>query len=151
MNDDIRDDLQRRWDDLDGEVVRVEQGAPAPPAEVCAAWLDPERLAQWWWPQWPDTTYEVDASEGGRFRFHSAAADFGVSGEYLFIGPEDDPEIWMTWNWDGDDAPEELVRVRFEPHEHFGTNVVMEHRLATADLDPANPTQGWTDVMARLA
>lgn len=147
------DDLQQRWDALDGPVVRVEQISPTPPAEVCAAWLDADRLAQWWWPQWPDTTYEIDAREGGGYRFHSAAADFGVHGTILRIGPQEDPELWMTWNWDigaEQDGPEELVRVRFEEHEG-GTNVVMEHRLARAGEDTANPTQGWTDVMSRLA
>ena len=144
--------LQQRWDDLTGPVVRVEQAVPAPPAEVCAAWLDPDRLARWWWPQFEDTTYEVDAREGGAFRFRSASAGFGVHGTYLYLGPEDAPEIWMTWNWEGGDeaAPEELVRVRFQEQESFGTVVVVEHRLASADFDTANPAQGWADTMARL-
>lgn len=97
--------LQQRWDDLAGPVVRVEQSVQAPPAEVCVAWLNPDRLAQWWWPQFPDTTYEVDAREGGGFRFRS---------------------------------------------EQAGLAVVLEHRLAKPGEDVDNPTQGWTDVMARL-
>lgn len=148
------DELQQRWDALEGPVVRVEQAAPAPPAEVCAAWLDADRLAQWWWPQWPDTTYEIDPREGGRYRFHSDAADFGVHGTILRIGPQEAPEIWMTWNWEigpEPEGPEELVRVRFEETEGLGTNVVMEHHLAREGEDPSNPTQGWTDVMGRLA
>lgn len=148
------DDLLQRWDDLQGPIVRVEQAAPAPPAAVHEAWLDPARLRDWWWPMWPDTTYEIDPQVGGRYRIHSAAADFGVSGTYLYLGREDAPEIWMTWNWSADgpgEAPEELVRVRFDPQETFGTNVVMEHKLADPDADTTNPTQGWTDVMARLA
>lgn len=149
---------QQQWDALTGAVVRVEQTVPAPPAEVCAAWLDPARLAGWWWPHLADTTYEVEAREGGRFRFHSESAGFGASGTYLYLGPEDAPEIWMTWNWEGGEgsdesagAPEELVRVRFEAREDSGTDVIVEHRLASPDLDPTNPAQGWTDTVARLA
>ena len=153
MTGDDRDEFQRRWDHLGGPIVRVEQDVPAPPAEVCAAWLDPQRLATWWWPQWPDTTYEIDARTGGRFRIHSDRAQLGAHGEYLHLGPEDEPEILMTWNWDneGPSAAEELVRVRFESRDGVGTTVVMEHKLADPDLDVENPTQGWTDVMARLA
>lgn len=146
--------LQQRWGALEGPVVRVEQSVQAPPAEVCVAWLNPDRLAQWWWPQFPDTTYEVDAREGGAFRFRSEQAGLAAHGTYLYLGPEDAPEIWMTWIWEGGGdgtAPEELVRVRFEEQEGFGTAVILEHRLAARGEGVDNPTQGWTDVMARLA
>lgn len=153
MDDKQRERLQQRWDDLAGQTVRVEQSVPAPPAEVCVAWLKPDRLAQWWWPQFPDTTYDVDPREGGGFRFHSEQAGLGAHGSYLYLGPEDAPEIWMTWNWEGGagSAPEELVRVRFQEQEGFGTTVILEHRLADPGEDVDNPTQGWTDVMERLA
>lgn len=77
-----------------------------------------------------------------------------MSGTYLYLGREEAPEIWMTWNWSADgpvDGPEELVRVRFDPQENFGTHVVMEHKLGTAGADTANPTTGWTHVLQRLA
>lgn len=145
--------LQNRWDDLSGEVVRIEQSVPAPPAEVYAAFLDADRLREWWWPQLLDTTYEVDPQVGGRFRTASETAGFGAHGEYLYLGGPDAPLIWHTWLWEtgGSVADAEIVRIAFDEQENCGTNVVLEHRLATPDIDPAGLTQGWTDVLARLA
>ena len=43
---------------------------PWPPATVCAAWLDPARLARWWGPRGFTNTFEVcDPRPGGDWRF----------------------------------------------------------------------------------
>ena len=46
------------------EPLSIEQHVAADRAEVYAAWLSVAELAKWWWPQIPDTTYEIDARVG---------------------------------------------------------------------------------------
>lgn len=64
---------------LEGPAVQVERVVAAPPTPVFDAWLHPERLATWWWPDHPATVDEVDAREGGSFRISSA--ETGMSTE----------------------------------------------------------------------
>ena len=43
---------------------------PWAPAEVCAAWLDPQRLALWWGPRGFSNTFETcEPRPGGDWRF----------------------------------------------------------------------------------
>lgn len=77
--------------------ITISRSVPVPPERAFAAWVDPEELAQWWWPQWPDTTYDLDVRAGGHYRMHSAAAGFGVTGELTVVEPPH--RLAMTWIW----------------------------------------------------
>ncbi len=126
----------------------VTQVVPAPPAQVFNAWTDAERLATWWWPHLPDTTYDVDAVIGGRYRFRSDAAGIGVHGAFIALEPP--RRLEMSWVWeDGtEDGPDERVVVDVEPTD-VGSRVTVTHAM----VDPASAEgfrQGWTDCLDRL-
>ncbi|MEJ7650079.1 MAG: SRPBCC domain-containing protein [Nakamurella sp.] len=116
------------------------------------AWTDPASLAQWWWPQWPDTSYEIDARVGGSYRIESDRVGVGVRGEFTTV---DQPTLLnMTWIWltEGRDAELDgvpvidTVAVSFTPVEG-GTEVEVTY-TSVAALDDAR--QGWNDVLDRL-
>lgn len=115
-------------------------------------WTDPSALAGWWWPQWPDTQYDLDVRVGGNYRIHSARVGMGVRGEYLAV---DRPNgFTMTWVWveDGKTPPAEpeqvdTVRVSFTATDG-GTRVTIVH--TTDEAGAENYRQGWQDVLSRL-
>jgi uncharacterized protein YndB with AHSA1/START domain len=128
----------------------VEQHVAAEPARVYAAWVSAEALETWWWPQIPDTTYDVDARVGGTYRIWSQQAGIGVQGEFLAL---DEPhEIGMTWEWltEGEESVREQVWVRFTPVEG-GTTVTVTHQLHEISGSGESQRQGWDYVLARLA
>lgn len=122
------------------------------PERAFAAWTDPAELARWWWPQWPDTEYELDVRVGGGYRIHSRQVGLGVRGEYLAV---DRPEgFTMTWVWiEDDDTPPDqpesvdTVQVSFVATDG-GTTVTVTH--STTEIGAENYRQGWDDVLARL-
>ena len=129
--------------------VVLTQRVPAPPATVFAHWTNAGLLAAWWWPQWPDTTYEVDARVGGAYRIRSDGAGFGAHG--VFTALDEPHRIAMTWVWETgeESSPEDTVVVEFAEHDG-GTLVTVTHAVAAADEDTSGLRQGWTDVLARL-
>lgn len=115
------------------------------------AWTDPDELAAWWWPQWPDTTYDLDVRVGGRYRIHSADAAFGISGEYIRV---DRPHrLAMTWAWHNAetpaDAPADEVEIEFTA-DGEQTVVTVRHTSAE-ELEGSGTEQGWNSVLDRLA
>jgi hypothetical protein len=65
--------------------LQVEQVVGADPARW-AAWTSADSLRAWWWPQLPDTTYDVEARVGGGYRIWSERAAIGVRGEFERVG-----------------------------------------------------------------
>lgn len=54
----------------DGRELIATRVLPWAPAEVCAAWLDPQRLALWWGPRGFSNTFETcEPRPGGDWRF----------------------------------------------------------------------------------
>ncbi len=126
------------------------QAVAADPAATFAAFTSADGLARWWWPHLPDTTYAVDARDGGSYDIRSEAAGIGVRGEFLEL---DEPRlIRMTWTWmdDGVGDAEEAVTLALAPNAD-GTLVTVTHALSPESGDGADLRQGWQDVLARLA
>lgn len=133
--------------------ITLTQLVPASRAETFAAWLEPERLAQWWWPG-QGTTFEIDPQRGGAFAIRSAQTGLGATGTYLEL--DEDERIVMTWHWESPGrpaAPQDLVTVTFSDGDGdaAGTLVTLVHEFAVPQADTANPTHGWTEVLASLA
>ena len=127
--------------------IEITEHVPADSAAVFSAFTSADALARWWWPQLPDTTYEIDGRSGGAYEIRSASAGMGVRGEFVALDPP--TSIRMTWIWLDDDraAVPEDVRIDFEPASG-GTNVRVVHECSA---DPEDLRQGWTDALARLA
>jgi uncharacterized protein YndB with AHSA1/START domain len=128
--------------------ITMTQEVAAPPDRVFEAWVDPERLASWWWPHLPDTTYDLDARVGGGYVIRSRSAGIGVHGIFEVLDPPDRLELTWVWEDDGLDGPAERVTVEFRGTDH-GTLVTVRHTTEAAGA--AGFRQGWTDVLERLA
>lgn len=126
------------------------------PEAAFSAWTDPEILAQWWWSDLPDTSYQLDPHVGGLYRIQSQAIGIGVRGEYLAIDPPHGFSISWIWLTDGQDATldgvpvVDTVEVSFESREQGRqTAVTLEHTSVT-ELADSRIEQGWHDVLDRL-
>lgn len=137
--------LDREHDD--GQRVEVTGFVAAATDAVWALWTTPDGLAQWWWPQFDDTRYEIDAQEGGWYRIRTAEGGFGVQGTYVEL--VEGERIVQTWDWLGGDATAatQLVTVDFEELDD-GTLVRVTQTGAADELEQLE--QGWTDVLTRL-
>jgi len=133
------------------EPLVVEQHVRADPFAVYAAWLSPERLAEWWWPHLSDTAYEVDPRVGGAYSIWSAEAGMGCRGEFLRL---DEPHrIEMTFEWlgvDGERSVVERVELDFDACEG-GTPVRLTHILDESVDSSEGQREGWSHVLACLA
>lgn len=134
--------------------ITLHRHVPVDPERAFAAWVDPEELALWWWPQWPDTHYAINARLGGEYRIYSAGLGMGITGTFTKF--EHARSLAMTWIWIGADGPAQVdgvpvvdtVEVTFVPSAE-GTDVTVAHR-STQDLSEGGAQQGWDDVLDRL-
>jgi uncharacterized protein YndB with AHSA1/START domain len=130
--------------------ITLTRAVAATPAWVFTAWTDADRLAAWWWPQLPGTTYDLDARVGGRFRIHGPAIGATVTGVYLEVDPP--LGLAFTWCWEDDDDAETVVEdtvvVSLQPDDDR-TRVTVAHTSSAHEPDGA-AEQGWSDVLDRL-
>jgi uncharacterized protein YndB with AHSA1/START domain len=134
--------------------ITMTRQVPVGPERAFRAWVDPVELARWWWPQWPDTTYDLDPREGGTYRIHSAAVGVGVTGTFTTLTRPS--LLGMTWIWfddstpgEGHDAPViDEVEVTFAPNDQ-GTEVTVRH-TSSAHTPEGGVEQGWNDCLDRL-
>ena len=135
---------------MTGTTVTLSRSVPASPGRVFELWTNASRLARWWWPQLPGTTYVVDARVGGSYAIASPVIGATVRGDYSEVEPP--RRLVFTWNWEDDDGPavgEDTVAVDFEP-EHGATLVTVAH-TSQAHAPDDGTEQGWNDVLERLA
>jgi uncharacterized protein YndB with AHSA1/START domain len=128
----------------------------APPERVFRAWVEPEQLVRW---QFPDrgTRLEVaafDAQRGGayEFRFHAADGRIDtVRGSFIELVPP--KRLVFTWRWDTNDPDggvESRVSVDLVP-DGGGTRLTVSHeRLPTANSCRRHQL-GWTGALGHLA
>lgn len=129
--------------------IVTEKVVEAPVERIWSAWTDPEELAQWWWPMFPDTAYDLDVRVGGSFRIETPAGGIGARGGYVEVVPDD--RLAMTWTWltyGTDDGPEDVVTVTFSAS---GGAVVVRVAHRTVAAEPGGYAQGWSDCLDRLA
>ncbi|NLD34317.1 MAG: SRPBCC domain-containing protein [Clostridiales bacterium] len=121
----------------------LEQPVNATAQQLWAAWTDPDIMAQWFWPMYPDSTYATDARLGGEYRYASRKTGVGAYGVFEEVVPE--RLLRMTWNWvDEHQNDEEIVTVWFEDGL-----IRLEHIAATMDSCDMNHA-AWADRLRRL-
>ncbi|MFC6707699.1 SRPBCC family protein [Flexivirga alba] len=128
----------------------LQRHVQAPVEAVWRAWTTREGIATWWWPQLPDTTYELEPRVGGSYHFESKAAGIGVHGEFSTV---DEPRrLELTWMWIGGDVQDvpDHVRVDLRP-DGDGTSVTVTHQVNQPGDTGEGLRQGWGDVLDRLA
>jgi uncharacterized protein YndB with AHSA1/START domain len=138
-----------KGDAMAASTITISRTVPARPETVFADWTDATRLATWWWPQLPGTTYSVDARPGGAYRIEGPAIGATVSGTYGEVDPP--RRLVFSWVWQDDGEPasgSDTVVVSFEP-DGAGTAVTVAH--TSERHEPGEATeQGWSDVLGRL-
>jgi uncharacterized protein YndB with AHSA1/START domain len=77
--------------------LTVERTLDATPAQLFAAWGDPELIKQWWCPRPFETTEcDIDLRPGGRFHTRMKGPDFDFSGESCIL--EVVPDRRIVWS-----------------------------------------------------
>lgn len=123
----------------------------AKPAEIFAAWTQPELIVQWFAPGTMTVPQaETDLRSGGRYTIRMMREDgesFTTWGHYKEIIPN--RKLVFTWGWDGPERHESLVTVEFKEHVQ-GTEIVLTHeRLANAEQTRMH-AEGWNGCLENL-
>jgi serine/threonine protein kinase len=136
--------------------IRLEQRINAPPEQVFAAWIDPERMTGWYAPsdEFKPTQAEVDFQVGGRYRVAmyppNREEPSVVTGQYCRIDPP--RSLSFTWSWISPraDTHETQVTLDFHP-EGEATNLVLTHERFRDEKLRIDHTQGWQGCLERLS
>jgi uncharacterized protein YndB with AHSA1/START domain len=141
------------------DFVVAEIHIAAPSERVFQAITQPEQLKRWFTDgECPAKLWEVDARQGGRWRFagHPSAKslngtnEFRAGGEILEIDP---PRLLVyTWhaNWHDDPSLATIVRWEFQPINN-GTQVKVTHSgLAKEKVAREDYSGGWVGVLSSL-
>jgi uncharacterized protein YndB with AHSA1/START domain len=140
--------LSRSEDTL---VQQIEIHAPA--ARIFAALTDPNELLRWWnWEgKFQLVHAECDIRPGGKWSMRVSSSISGhpdavVHGEYRIIEPP--CLLSFTWNRDGEDHPETLVRWDLVESNGVTTVSVTHSGLTSERLRSRN--SGWSMIVVRL-
>jgi uncharacterized protein YndB with AHSA1/START domain len=122
----------------------------AVPMTVAAAWdefTDVHRLAQWFWPERLQSSYEIDARVGGMWRVRSEEISMGFTAVFGEVVPNE--RLAMTWQWDEDDSISK-VEITFAAADDGAVVTVTHSANPSVELRDEH-RQGWTDCLGRLA
>ena len=133
------------------ETLRITRTLDVPRERVWRAWTQPEELAQWWWPERFQTTYQVDLREGAQYRFRTAnLPDLGVlslTGRFLEVYPPE--RLVYTWQWENGDERPTRVSVDLEERD-ARTEIHLTHEGFADNQERENHVLGWTHCLDRL-
>jgi len=124
---------------------------PASPAEVFAAWTDPESIRQWMLPgDVGAIEVELDLRVGGSLRLvmRGESGDHVITGEYREIIP---PHR-LAFTWASAVTRNVATLVSLELHEHAsGTALTLTHERLPDDEAVTSHRGGWTTIVEKLA
>jgi uncharacterized protein YndB with AHSA1/START domain len=128
----------------------------APPAQVFAAWTEPEHLAHWSGPEGFTTPHhEMDLRPGGRYRAclrSPEGVDHWVQGVYQeVLAPV---HLVMTHSWEneqGQPGPETLITVTFTEEGAGHTRMRFRQSGFTSRASSEGHRDGWSSSFDKLA
>jgi uncharacterized protein YndB with AHSA1/START domain len=128
--------------------VRIQRVIAAAPDRVFAAWIDPDRLAQWMSPV-GRAEAEVEPWVGGRLRVTMIGDGVRIEhqGEYRDVVP--DRRLVFTWQSPYTGPEPSIVTVELEPSE-AGTVLTLIHEQLPIDRVESH-RNGWRPMLDRLA
>src|SRR5262245_9173501 len=118
----------------------------ARPEKVYAAWIDPEKLAQWWGPAGTptdSTRADMDVRVGGRFRVSFKTADgehHEVGGVYREVVPG--RRLVFSWAWHSTPERESLVSIDLSS-DRDGTLLTLHHEQFFDQTARDGHERGW--------
>ncbi len=126
----------------------------ASPAQVFAAWTDPEKIVQWFGPAdtKPDSVkvYDLDVRVGGAFRisFVGSSGEYHeVGGKYLEVVPNE--RLVFTWAWHSTPERESRVALTFKPEGDL-TFLTITHDRFFDEAARDGHERGWIGTLDRL-
>ncbi len=142
-----------------GTTLTLKRVFQAPKSKVYQAWIDPEMLNGWFYPDaGMHAVCKVDLRVGGRYEVQMhppEGAPEGVpyvaAGVYREIIPEE--KLVFTWQWQGgDEANEEtLITVSFRSINDGETELTLLHERFGSEESRDEHAQGWEGTFAQLA
>ena len=123
----------------------------APPAEVFAAWTDPQKIVRWMGPgDYQGEHAEIEARVGGRFHWQMKRPDgeqLEVNGIFREVVANE--KLVFSWAWKGTPERESLVTVLLKP-DGAGTQLTLMHAQFFDDEARAGHEKGWTGSLDKL-
>jgi uncharacterized protein YndB with AHSA1/START domain len=123
----------------------------APPAQVFAAWIDPEKVKRWMGPaEMKAVIADSDARTGGRYRWVMQAPSgeqHEVGGVYREVVPNE--KLVFTWSWKSTRERESLVTVLLKP-DGDGTLLTLTHEQFFDEEARNGHERGWTGALAKF-
>lgn len=125
----------------------------APPAQVFAAWTDPEKLARWFGPSETiagSVRAELDVRAGGRFKVRFKTDDgeqHQVGGTYREVVPGS--RLVFSWAWHSTPERESLVTVTLA-EDAGGTLLTLHHEQFFDQQARDGHERGWTGTLDKL-
>lgn len=138
---------------ISDDAIVQEVTIKAPAERIFKALTDPDELLKWWGSEGRFHAEEVDSDPrpGGRWRMRvSGGCGTGsssvVSGEYVEVEP---PNLLIyTWNREGEEWPETVVRWDLEEREGLTTVRLTHSGLTSEGLRERNG--GWPLILSLL-
>jgi uncharacterized protein YndB with AHSA1/START domain len=131
--------------------LTIKRRLNAPPAQVFAAWIDPEKIMQWFGPgQIRCTHAEFDPRVGGRYVIAAQAPDgekHQVEGVVREIVP--DRKLVYTWYWHTMPERESLVTVELKP-DGGGTLLTLTHAQFSDEDARDRHQHGWNGALDKM-
>lgn len=124
----------------------------APPAKVYAAWIDPQKIVQWFGradAKPGSKRAEIDARIGGRFRFHfnTDSEYYEVGGVYREMVPNE--RLVFSWAWHSTPERESQVTVLLKP-DGDGTLLTLHHEQLFDQAARDGHERGWLSTLDKL-
>jgi uncharacterized protein YndB with AHSA1/START domain len=145
------------------ETVQIKHHYKASPAQVFAAWSDPEALNQWFGPQSHRCQVEkFEFKTGGAYQIrltptgeseagcHSGSNEDAIcAGKFVDINKPNRIVMSFTWIGQEEDMGETLLTIEFKPTRD-GTELVLTHeKLPSEELREAHQG-GWQSTLESL-
>ena len=139
--------------DLGGLTLHLETVLRARAERVFAAFVEPEKLAEWWGPTgFTSPGLELDVREGGRYRITMQPPEgeaFHLRGEFREIDPPRRLAYTFEWEEPVPDDRETVVTLSFLDHGE-GTKLALDQGPFATEARRALHEAGWTESFERL-
>jgi len=137
-----------------GLTLHLETVLRAPSERVFSAFVEPEKVAEWWGPAGFTThSVDLDARAGGEYRITMQPPDgeaFHLRGRYREVDPPRRLVYTFEWEEPDPDDQETLVTLSFlEDREE--TKLVLDQGPFATEARHALHEVGWTETLERLA
>ena len=132
--------------------LTIKRRIAAPPAQVYAAWTDPQKLMQWFGPEGATMiSAQTDARVGGRYHIVFRTPDgeeHDVSGTYSDVVPNE--RLTFSWMWRT--LPERASKVTVTlKADGAGTLLTLFHEQFFDEPARDRHHEGWSGTMEKLA